>query len=235
MADAATKVNQVVCPGDALFRVAENEKVKIGHGLMQTGSSVSSMKAGILRYQAPGKYYLESNQKRYVPAPEDMVIGVVTDRLAEAFKVDIGGAHVAQLPALAFENATRRNRPDLKVGSVVYARLTVADRDMEPELACMAASGKAQGFGELEGGYLFSCSLGLSKALMDPDCVVLTELGSHLPFEIAVGANGRVWVKANLVSHSILLANAVLNSELLTAAQCRKMVRRLVEQASQGS
>jgi exosome complex component RRP40 len=36
----------------------------------------------------------------------------------------------------------RRNRPNLAVGDLVYARVTVASRDMEPELACTDASGK---------------------------------------------------------------------------------------------
>ena len=36
----------------------------------------------------------------------------------------------------------RRNRPNLAIGDLVYARVTVASRDMEPELACTDASGK---------------------------------------------------------------------------------------------
>ena len=33
----------------------------------------------------------------------------------EAYRVDIGSAHPAQLDGLAFEGATKRNRPILKV------------------------------------------------------------------------------------------------------------------------
>lgn len=36
----------------------------------------------------------------------------------------------------------RRNRPNLAVGDLVYARVAVASRDMEPELACTDAAGK---------------------------------------------------------------------------------------------
>ena len=43
--------------------------------------------------------------------------------------------------AAAF-SVQRRNRPNLAIGDLVYARVTVASRDMEPELACTDASGK---------------------------------------------------------------------------------------------
>ncbi len=36
----------------------------------------------------------------------------------------------------------RRNRPNLNIGDLVYARVAVASRDMEPELACTDAAGK---------------------------------------------------------------------------------------------
>lgn len=52
----------------------------------------------------------------------------------------------------------------VQINSLVYARVVVAHKDMEPELACMSASNKADGFGELRDGYVFECSLGLAKS-----------------------------------------------------------------------
>jgi exosome complex component RRP40 len=51
------------------------------------------------------------------------VIGVVTARAGggEAYRVDIGSAHPAQLDGLAFEGATKRNRPVLKVSALSFA------------------------------------------------------------------------------------------------------------------
>jgi exosome complex RNA-binding protein Rrp4 len=40
---------------------------------------------------------------------------VVIARHAEGYRVDIGSAQAAALDALAFEDATKRNKPDLKV------------------------------------------------------------------------------------------------------------------------
>jgi exosome complex component RRP40 len=50
-----------------------------------------------------------------VPAAQEFVVGVVTARLGEAYRVDIGSAHPATLDFLAFEGASKRNRPNLKV------------------------------------------------------------------------------------------------------------------------
>jgi exosome complex component RRP40 len=88
-----------------------------------------------------------------------MVIGVVIDKLGDHFKVDIGAAAPATLSAMSFEGATKKNRPNLQVGSLLYARVILANKDMDPELSCMSVRSKAEGFGELYGGYMFKCTL----------------------------------------------------------------------------
>lgn len=84
--------------------------------------------------------------------------------MAEYFRVDIGAAHSATLPLLSFEGATKRNRPNVNLHSLVYCRVAMANPDMEAELECVnPQTGKADGFGELAGGYVFKCSLGLCR------------------------------------------------------------------------
>ena len=58
-----------------------------------------------------------------MPAVEDAVIGIIVDRHADGYKVDIGAAQLASLPALAFEGATKRNRATLEVCSSVFMYL----------------------------------------------------------------------------------------------------------------
>ena len=55
--------------------------------------------------------------------------------------------------------------------------------------------------------------------LLAPDSPVLTSLGSHLPFECAVGLNGRVWLNSASDAHTVLLSNAVLNAQFLAPKQ----------------
>ena len=53
---------------------------------------------------------------------------------------------------------------DEQIGTLVYARVSVASRDMEPELECVdATTGKAEGFGELKGGLMIHTSLEFAR------------------------------------------------------------------------
>lgn len=45
----------------------------------------------------------------------DTVIGIVTLKSGDVFKVDFGGSEQASLSYLAFEGATKRNRPNVQV------------------------------------------------------------------------------------------------------------------------
>lgn len=46
---------------------------------------------------------------------EEAVIGIIVEKHGENYVVDIGAPFSASLPVLAFEGATRRNRPNLQV------------------------------------------------------------------------------------------------------------------------
>ena len=48
---------------------------------------------------------------------EERVIGIVTNRGSDSYKVDIGGAIPASLPSLSFEGATKKNKPNIQVKS----------------------------------------------------------------------------------------------------------------------
>lgn len=76
-------------------------------------SSAGSSSKGKDRSQS---LWVEGVSKRYVPAPRDLVLGTIIARHAEGYRVDLGAAHMSQLNALAFEGATKRSKPNLKVG-----------------------------------------------------------------------------------------------------------------------
>lgn len=135
-----SKVDKVVFPGDVVGSITDF-KIRLGPGLMQNQENIVATKCGILRNPQAKYYWIENNQKRvdftfvsftlfqYVPAVEDMVVGIVRERHGEGFKVDIGSAFLASLSALAFEGATKKNRPNLAVtnyskgGGLIFTRL----------------------------------------------------------------------------------------------------------------
>ncbi|EMD39565.1 hypothetical protein CERSUDRAFT_111881 [Gelatoporia subvermispora B] len=204
----------LVLPGEQIS--AQHVNLKLGPGLLQQPSvdgksPIVSTRAGELHHSANrSKWWIDSNSRRYVPAPQESVIGVVIARSGENWRVDIGSAHVASLDGLAFEGATKRNRPNLKVGSLLYARVSLAHKDMEPELECFdAQTRKAEGFGELKGGFLINCSLRMCRLLMDPSHFLLPLLGSRFPLEAATGVNGRVWINSKEPRHIIAASRCI--------------------------
>lgn len=50
------------------------------------------------------------------------------------------------------------------MNSLIYTRVSLAHKDMDPEVECFdAQSRKSEGFGELKGGLLVKCSLGMCR------------------------------------------------------------------------
>jgi exosome complex component RRP40 len=144
----------------------------------------------------------------------------------------------ASLPQLSFEGATKKTRPQLVQGSIVYARVTLANKHMDPELECVSSStGKSDGLGPLTGGMLFNISLGMARRLLmtksaeQGKVVVLDELGAAgVAFEIAVGRNGKVWVDSKNVKTTLVVGKVIQETDAkhLSVEEQKKLVRKLV-------
>lgn len=155
----------------------------------------------------------------------------------------------ATLPHLAFPNATKKTRPVLHPGATVYARVSLANKHMDPELECFdAETGKSAGFGELKAGMVYSVSLGLARRLLGDGkkmaqvakragesweggsgAEVLEELAKTIAFECAVGRNGKVWVDSADVATTLLVGRCIVGSEGLTAEEVRSFVRTQIK------
>jgi exosome complex component RRP40 len=68
--------------------------------------------------------------------------------------------------------------------------------------------------------------------LLDDNCTVLRCLGRALPFELAIGVNGRVWVHSAGVTQTIVISNAILNSHQMPPHLVEMMVNKLVQRVS---
>jgi len=201
-------------PGDVLpLPTPTPRSLKLGPGLLMLPSPpnpVISIRPGILHSTPKQHHFIETESRRYIPASQESVIGVIVSRNADGFRVDIGSAHLAALDVLAFEGASRRNRPNLRVGNLVYARVSLANRDMDPELECFdATTRKAEGFGELKDGFMVECGLGTCRRLLDAKHYLLPTIAARFPFEVAVGMNGRVWLKTASARTTVALSRAI--------------------------
>lgn len=224
------KVEDVVLPGDKcedITKVGESTRVILGPGLRKEIDGVYVTKAGVLKKRPPNTYWVDSYQKRYVPSRSENVIGVVVQKAGDMFRVDIGGSCTATLSYLSFEGATKKNRPAVKIGDIIYAKMLNASKDMEPELVCVDSDGKKNYMGVLEDGFLFKCSLNLIRKILNPKCPLIPSLKNEWPFEIAAGMNGRIWIKANTMRETIAVGNAILGSEYATEEEIKSMCKNI--------
>ena len=114
------------------------------------------------------------------------------------------------------------------------------------ELTCVdPATGKGEGMGELKGGMVFEVARRVCARLLgkggtggkgegdrEGDLVVLEELGEKMAFEVAVGRNGRVWVKGETLRGTMVVGKALREVQEggLGVEEQRRLVRRLVRE-----
>jgi len=177
------------------------------------------------------------------PSVRDPVIGCIVKTGAEYFEVDVGATTPALLPVLGFDNATKRNRPMLKVGDVVYGKITEVDGigggayAVERMMMDCCNGSQGDGFGPLyvspvstsigstswtgstnNSGMLFKVTPAYAQFLLShggkPEST-LAVLGSRIPFEIVIGVNGLFWLSSQS-SSSAHLETSILG----TVIQC---------------
>lgn len=120
------------------------KRTKLRQGLLRQQANVIATRAGILKRQRgkTQKLTVLNRQKRvrqlatttrpcanvclqYIPRAGDLVVGTVLEKHAENYNLDVGGPIHARLPTLAFEGATKRNRPNIPVLYLCTHRATV--------------------------------------------------------------------------------------------------------------
>lgn len=221
-----------VFPGDDLTAVvmklhtpSKGGKVDIGNGLrLQRGDRIVCTCAGTLEHRPPSHFFiLEKSRKQYYPKTGDQIVGVIEERGGDFYRVNIFSGVPAMMSRLAFDGATKRNRPELRKGDILYCRVTSAQPDVDVELSCTSSvagfkkdwsSGEAiyQGLGE---GLICHTSISFAERLLLPDCPLLNHLGTKLSFEIAIGVNGAIWINASTVAEIIMIKNIVENAQTL--------------------
>lgn len=256
-------------PGSHVPCTNSNNPLKLGSGVRllsqpsakaaNSNHVLTATQAGILATDA--KRNIVSLQtfsnRRYIPTTNDLVIAQVHHSSIDYFHC-IVTPHTAQalLGQLSFEGATKKTRPQLKGGDIVYARVLSVGvgAGAEVELTCVnPATGKAEpgGLGPLTGGMVFDISTGFAARLIkassssadhgDPidGLVVLAELGRKLEslggFEIAVGRNGKVWVDCSAAEESAVKSTIAIgrclqttDDQNLNSMDQKKLVTRIL-------
>lgn len=178
---------------------------------------------------------------QYIPTVGDLVIATIQKSATDYFYATLSDyTSNAALPQLSFEGASKKTRPQLSPGALVYARVTLANKHMDPELECVSSStGKSEGLGPLNGGMLFTISLSMARRLMlskpaeQGNVVLLDVIGEGgVPFEIAVGRNGKVWVDSKHIKTTLAIGRAIQETDTksLKIEDQKKLAKKIVRE-----
>ena len=211
---------------------------------LSTGGSKPSAVGG----QDLGDEGILNTGRRYVPKVGDLVVGVVVGKTSEFFRVDIKAMSHAVLPTIAFNGATKRNRPNLQNGAVVYCRVTEAHKDLDTKLTCESpetnkgwstnevylchlTTGGEDPASEYSGcNCVVDVSLAHARALLSESAVLFDLLGKSIPYEITIGQNGRIWLQAGSAREVVMLRLSLLTSAKLSVVEQEVMIENLIHE-----
>lgn len=203
-------MTSLVIPGDRIS-VDPERPVQLGPGMYcdPRTQDIVPVNAGVLHISESKRgqtVYVDYDSKRYTPAVGDLVVGVITGAFADSYRVSLASFSTpVSLSYMAFPNASKKNRPTLVIGDLVYARVCTAEKELEAEIECMdSTTGSESGFGLLENGTVVEVTLGFARHLLFDDAFPLLRLlAQHCKFEIAIGVNGKIWIKTEEVKDTI--------------------------------
>lgn len=230
--DVGTLVDSI--EGNEGSDVRKKSVIRLGSGVSQRAKYLYTNKCGTIDMDVKrSKVWVESNQNRYIPFVDDLVIGIVQERFSEEYRVDLNGTDSGTLSALAFEGASKKNKPNLVIGSAVYCRVIRTSKNVDTEVSCIEPGsartwvGGETLFGELRGGNLIRVSLSLARSLIKNESMILSKLGKHVAFQSAVGLNGRVWIQTGDARQTMILSQALKKADSLEEKEWVDFVDKL--------
>jgi len=229
-----------ILPGDSIRQhIKPNEVIKLGNGVEPTPDQVDfrAIVPGMLQAKKGNAFSVASSSTRYIPSVNDQVVGIIEEKGGDFYMVNIFSGSTCILYRQAFDGATKRNKPELNRGDVVYARVTFDGRDLsgDTEIACTSTGGSRKDwstgetvYGGLPMGLIVRVSTGMAQRLLRPDCPLLLALSRHFAFELAIGVNGVVWFRSSGgTNEAITIRCLLLEGEGLDDQQVVKLVDRL--------
>lgn len=152
----------------------------------------------------------------YIPNINDFVLGTIISKNFEYYKINIGTYSCALLGTTDFNGATKKTKPNLKIGDIVFAKVINTNKYNSPILTCSSKDSKdwTSGecfFGSVSKGYLFCYNLRYNYILLYYSKGLLELLKASIDFEHNFGYNGFVWINAKSVTIILKLKEIILN------------------------
>lgn len=137
--------------------------------------------------QLQGKYYNPKN--------DDMIIGTILQKTMEQYKLDINSYSQAILGTSEFEGASKKTKPNLKVGDTVFCKVLKVNKFDSPLLTCISGDGKSWSsgeafFGALTEGHIYKIPLNLVNIYFYFGEVLFNRIEDAIEYEYNLGHNG---------------------------------------------
>ncbi|SOV81708.1 exosome complex component RRP40, putative [Plasmodium reichenowi] len=153
----------------------------------------------------PYKYDIMNTSYKYIPKVGDLVIGIVKSKKLDYYQMDINCNCECIIHKIdSFKYATKSSFPNLLNGTLLYMVVEKINLENNSVVTSCINSSDVKSWinyenylGELVDGFVFSVNIASAKSLIGDRCYILDLIGQDIKYEIAVGHNGRIWIKAN--------------------------------------
>jgi len=209
----------ILFPGDSFpfdrkllsYQIFSFNKSKKGEEEKQT---LSSMKSVLFYPERAQK--LNKDQKSqlipsiyygnfYSPKEGDIIIGIISQKSYETYRVNILSSREANLNSIDFQGATRKSKPNLNAGDVIYAKVEKVNKYTNATLTCKGsnnskdwASGEST-YGPLKEGKVYEFNRYLCLKLLENNEFVKRLKECVQGLNLKIGFNGRIWIKTDKI------------------------------------
>lgn len=176
----------LVLPGEEIAA----HGLKPGSGTYRTGGKVYASVLGLLSPRPPIVQVIPLSG-RYIPKPNDIVIGTVTDVQGTFWLLNIGAPRWAPLHMTGTPWQVDIGETDryLRVGDAV----TVQVENLDPT-GRIGVTMLGEGLGKLEGGTIVHVSPARIPRVVGRGGSMIELITRHTGAQVVVGQNGRIWV-----------------------------------------
>jgi len=176
----------LVLPGEEIAA----QGLKPGPGTYRVGGKVYASVLGLVSPRPPLVQVIPLSG-RYIPHPNDVVIGTVTDVQGTFWLLDIGAPrwaplHMTGAPWKVDIGETERY---LRVGDAVIVQVESLDPTGRIGVTMLG-----EGLGKLEGGTIVHVSPARVPRVVGRDGSMIQTITRHTGAQVSVGQNGRIWV-----------------------------------------
>jgi exosome complex component RRP4 len=214
----ARPAREVVVPGDLL----DDGGLKAGNGTYVSDGKVYASKLGVKNVFS-GTVSIIPLRGRYIPAPGDMVLGMIVDIGSSNWLVDINSPypaplHVNEVPwKVEFGDTSRF----LKTGDMVMVKILMVDESMKVQVTM-----NDSGLRKLEGGQVVEITHSKVSRIIGKSGSMIQMIKNMTDCRIFVGQNGRIWVDGD-VENATVAADAIKKIE--REAQTNNLTERVRE------